>query len=191
MKYHRLFLFSFPKIIDFCPMDIKLRSKISRIKAFVFDIDGVFTDAKLLIGENSVERFFNMKDGYAVQMAAKAGYKLAVISGGKQESIRTRMRALSIEEIHLAVPVDSKAQVMSDLLSQWKLTEEEVMYMGDDIPDLLLMQNTELFKICPADAAEEVIEIADYVCTKKGGDAAVREAISLIMKTQNTWMKFF
>lgn len=172
-------------------MDIKLRSKLSKIKTFIFDVDGVFTDARLIVTDTSVDRVFNVRDGYAVQMALKAGYKTAVISGGKQESIRTRLGGLGINEIHLSVSTDGKPAVFEKLLEDWGISAEEVVYIGDDIPDLLLMKNSKVFKACPADAEPEVIEVADYVSPINGGAGVVRDVIKLVMKEQGNWMKVF
>ncbi len=172
-------------------MDLRLKSRLSKIKTLIFDVDGVFTDATIIVTDTEVLRTFNVRDGYALQMCIKAGYKTAVISGGKQESIRTRLGGLGVPEIHLCVSTDGKPQVLDDLMEKWQLEEEEVLYIGDDIPDLLLMQNRKIFKACPADAEPEVLAEADYVCHKNGGAGAVREVIELVMKTQNTWLKQF
>jgi 3-deoxy-D-manno-octulosonate 8-phosphate phosphatase (KDO 8-P phosphatase) len=170
-------------------MDIKLRSRLSKIKAFVFDVDGVFTDARLIVSDEGVDRIFNVRDGYAVTMAKKAGYRMAVISGGRQENIRTRLGGLGIHEIFLSVSTDGKLKVFKELMEDWALVEEEVLYIGDDIPDLLLMQGTNVLRACPADAEPEVIAIAEYISSRKGGDGAVRDVIKLVMKEQEKWMK--
>lgn len=172
-------------------MDIKTRIKISKISTFVFDVDGVFTDARITVTDNGVDRVFNVRDGYAVQMLIKAGFKTAVISGGKQENIRTRLGGLGIDEIQLAVGTADKPGVFKELLEEWNITEEEVLYIGDDIPDLLLMKGFNVFKACPADAEPEVLEVADYISPFNGGAGAVRDVIKLVMKEQGKWMKVF
>ncbi|MGR3810486.1 KdsC family phosphatase [Jiulongibacter sp. NS-SX5] len=170
-------------------MEFRTKGRIKKITTLIFDVDGVFTDGSIIVTETDVQRVFNVKDGYAVQMALKAGYKLAVISGGKQESIRTRLGGLGIPEIHLAVSTHGKPAVLDQVLEKWNLEEEQVLYIGDDIPDLLLMKGRNIFKACPADARPEVLESADYICQKNGGHEAVREVIELVMKIQDTWMK--
>lgn len=172
-------------------MDLRLKGRIAKISTLIFDVDGVFTDGTIIVSDSEVQRVFNVKDGYAVQMALKAGYKLAVISGGKQESIRTRLGGLGIPEIHLSVSTDGKPGILDAVLGKWNLAEEEVLYIGDDIPDLLLMKGRKLFKACPADARPEVLEQTDFICPSRGGHGAVRDVIELVMKTQNTWMKQF
>lgn len=172
-------------------MDIKLKSKLSKISTFVFDVDGVFTDATLLVGENDVQRIFNVRDGYAVQIAVKSGYRMAVISGGKQKSIATRLSALGVQDVYLSVGTDQKLPVFQEYISQHKLQEEEILFIGDDIPDYLLMKNTKVMACCPADAVEEVKGICDFITPNVGGRGAVRDVIELVMKAQNKWMKVF
>jgi 3-deoxy-D-manno-octulosonate 8-phosphate phosphatase (KDO 8-P phosphatase) len=172
-------------------MDIKLKSKLSKITTFVFDVDGVFTDATLLVGESDVQRVFNVRDGYAVQIAVKSGYRMAVISGGKQKSIATRLSGLGIQDVYLSVGTDQKLSVFQEYIAKNNLQEEEVLFIGDDIPDYLLMKNTNVLACCPADATEEVKGICDFITPNIGGKGAVRDVIELVMKAQNKWMKVF
>jgi 3-deoxy-D-manno-octulosonate 8-phosphate phosphatase (KDO 8-P phosphatase) len=160
-----------------------------KIKAFVFDIDGVFTDATLTVTEDDVTRTFNVRDGYAVQMAVRSGYQVAVISGGKQESIVRRMNAIGIKDVYINVGTAEKPAVMKGYLDKIGLSPEEVLYIGDDIPDLLLMNAFPVLACCPADAVPEVLERAEYITTAPGGKGAVREVIEWVMKAQDTWMK--
>lgn len=172
-------------------MDIKLKSKLSKITTFVFDVDGVFTDATLIVGESDVQRIFNVRDGYAVQIAVKSGYRMAVISGGKQKSIATRLSGLGIQDVYLSVATDKKLLVFQEYIALNNLQEEEILFIGDDIPDYLLMKNTKVLACCPADATEEVKSICDFITPNIGGKGAVRDVIELVMKAQNKWMKAF
>jgi 3-deoxy-D-manno-octulosonate 8-phosphate phosphatase (KDO 8-P phosphatase) len=172
-------------------MDIKLKSKLSKITTFVFDVDGVFTDATLIVGESDVQRIFNVRDGYAVQIAVKSGYRMAVISGGKQKSIATRLSGLGIQDVYLSVATDKKLLVFQEYIALNNLQEEEILFIGDDIPDYLLMKNTKVLACCPADATEEVKGICDFITPNIGGKGAVRDVIELVMKAQNKWMKAF
>ena len=172
-------------------MEIRIKEKLSRITTFVFDVDGVFTDGTILVGENDIQCIFSVRDGYAVQMAANQGYKMAVISGGKQESIKKRLQGLGINDVFLAVGTDQKPIIFEKYLSDNKLKEDEVLYIGDDIPDLLLMQKFKIFSCCPQDSSQEVLDFADFICEKSGGKGAVREVIEMVMKYQKTWMKGF
>jgi 3-deoxy-D-manno-octulosonate 8-phosphate phosphatase (KDO 8-P phosphatase) len=172
-------------------MDIQLKSKLSKITTFVFDVDGVFTDATLIVGESDVQRIFNVRDGYAVQIAVKSGYRMAVISGGKQKSIATRLSGLGIQDVYLSVATDKKLLVFQEYIALNNLQEEEILFIGDDIPDYLLMKNTKVLACCPADATEEVKGICDFITPNIGGKGAVRDVIELVMKAQNKWMKAF
>jgi 3-deoxy-D-manno-octulosonate 8-phosphate phosphatase (KDO 8-P phosphatase) len=172
-------------------MDIQLKSKLSKITTFVFDVDGVFTDATLIVGESDVQRIFNVRDGYAVQIAVKSGYRMAVISGGKQKSIATRLSGLGIQDVYLSVATDKKLLVFQEYIALNNLQEEEILFIGDDIPDYLLMKNTKVLACCPADATEEVKSICDFITPNFGGKGAVRDVIELVLKAQNKWMKAF
>ena len=173
------------------PMDIKLKAKLSKITTFVFDVDGVFTDATLLVGEDDTQRVFNVRDGYAVQMAAKSGYRLVVISGGKQKSIGTRLSGIGVTDIFLSVGTDQKLPVFQKYILETNINEDEILFIGDDIPDYLLMKATNVLSCCPADATEEVKAVCDYISPINGGKGAVRDVIELVMKAQGKWMKVF
>jgi 3-deoxy-D-manno-octulosonate 8-phosphate phosphatase (KDO 8-P phosphatase) len=172
-------------------MKIELQEKLKKITTFIFDVDGVFTDAMLTVGDEDVLRVYNVRDGYAVHIAIKAGYKMAIISGGKQKSIEKRLGGLGIQDIYLSVATDKKLETYQLYKSKYGLKDEEILYMGDDIPDLLLMRNTEIFATCPTDAVAEVKEIVHYKSDLKGGQGAVRDVIELVMKAQNKWLTVF
>ena len=171
--------------------DLVLNERLKRIKTFVFDVDGVFTNATLTVGKDDVTRTFNVRDGYAVHMALKSGFKITIISGGKQESIITRMNVLGVEDVFIDVGTADKPSVLSEYLKNNNLQADEAIFVGDDIPDLLLMQSFPVLACCPADAVLEVQQFAAYITKAKGGDGAVREVIELVMKAQDKWMKVF
>lgn len=172
-------------------MNQNLTDKLNKVSTFVFDIDGVFTDANLTVTKDDVTRTFNVRDGYAVSMAIKSGYNVAVISGGKQESIISRMNSIGVKDVFIKVGTADKPQCLEDYLKLKNISAEEVLFIGDDIPDLLLMRAFPVFSCCPADAVEEVKAEADYVTNLQGGKGAVREVIELVMKAQDKWMKIF
>lgn len=172
-------------------MDIKLKSRLTKITTMIFDVDGVFTNATLTIGDTDVTRTFNVRDGYAVQMAAKAGYNLAAITGGKQDSILTRLNSIGIKNVFHKVGTNGKLVTYDKYLKQFNLAEEETLYVGDDIPDYLLMSDRNVLSMCPADAVDEVKAVCGYISPFRGGDGVVRDVIELVMKAQNTWMKQF
>lgn len=168
-----------------------LEERFKKITTLVFDVDGVFTDATLTVTKDDVTRTFNVRDGYAVQMALKSGYHIAVISGGKQESIVSRMNALGVSDVYIRVGTAEKPDILRAYLAQKEVSAEEVLFIGDDIPDLLIMEAFPVLACCPADAVTEVLERADYITTATGGRGAVREVIELVMKAQGKWMKTF
>src|SRR5690606_29186832 len=127
--------------------------KLHKIKAFVLDIDGVLTDATVLVTETGEQlRRFNVRDGYALQLAVKKGYRICVISGGKSQSVVLRMQGLGITEVHLGV--DRKIEVYDQFLKERALSKDQVLYIGDDIPDVPVMKEAGV-SACPSDAVEE------------------------------------
>jgi len=162
-----------------------LFDQLKQIKAFVFDVDGVFSDGSILVTEQGEQlRIFNTKDGYAVQLAVKKGYPMAVITGGKSEGVKKRMQGLGIKDIYLNV--HDKRAVLRDWLSENQLTLADILYMGDDIPDLENMKVAG-FPACPADAVEEIKAVSTYISPKNGGAGAVRDVIEKVMKLQGSW----
>jgi 3-deoxy-D-manno-octulosonate 8-phosphate phosphatase (KDO 8-P phosphatase) len=159
--------------------------KIKQIKAFVFDVDGVLTDGIIHVTESGDQlRQFNIKDGYALQLAVKRGYKIAVITGGRSEGVRLRLKGLGVTDIFMYV--DSKIQVFNQYLEDNELSASQVLYMGDDVPDLQVMQLSGL-PVCPADAVEEIKAISQYVSPKDGGRGCVRDILEKVLKIQNQW----
>jgi 3-deoxy-D-manno-octulosonate 8-phosphate phosphatase (KDO 8-P phosphatase) len=159
--------------------------KLHLIKAFIFDVDGVLTDGIVHVTETGEQlRQFNIKDGYALQLAVKRGYKMAVISGGRSAGVKLRLQGLGITNIFMGV--DSKIEVYNQFILDHQLKAEEILYMGDDIPDLLLMKLAGL-PVCPADAVEEIKSISLYISPKTGGKGCVRDVIEKVLKIQNKW----
>ncbi|MGK6352130.1 KdsC family phosphatase [Parapedobacter sp. DT-150] len=162
-----------------------LFDKFKQVKAFVFDVDGVLSDGNVLVTEQGEQlRSFNIKDGYALQLAVKKGYPIAVITGGKSAGVEKRMRGLGISDVYLGV--DDKKAVLHDWLAHAGLTLDDILYMGDDLPDLHNMKSVGL-PTCPADAVEEIKAVAAYTSFRNGGAGAVRDVIEKVMKLQGTW----
>jgi len=156
------------------------------ITTMIFDYDGVFTDGKVILTESGEQlRTANVKDGYALQLAVKKGYRIAVISGGTSESIKHRMHGLKIMDVF--IKVDHKIHVYKDYLKKHNLKKEEVMFMGDDIPDLQVMQEAGVV-VCPYDAAEEIKALSHYISHLKGGDGCVRDIVEQVLKVQGKWL---
>ena len=163
------------------------KAKLGKITTFIFDFDGVLSDGMVLLTEEGgYLRQTNVKDGYALQLAVKKGYRIAIISGGKAEGMRTRLFGLNIEDVHLGVP--DKEVAYQALKEKYNLQDDEIVYMGDDIPDYGVMKQVGV-ACCPADAAIEIKEISDYISDKQGGKGCVRDIIEQVLKLHNVWMK--
>jgi len=162
------------------------KENLARITTLIFDYDGVLTNGVILITNTGDQlRTGHVKDGYALQLAIKSGYKVAVISGGYSESMRHRCNALKLTDVFLGV--ENKLEVLEEYLSKNGLTPEEVLYMGDDIPDYHVMKRVGM-PVCPADAAEEIKSISLYISHFDGGQGCVRDVIEQVMKIQGKWM---
>ena len=159
---------------------------LKKIKAFVFDVDGVLScDVIPLHPNGDPMRTVNIKDGYALQLAVKKGYQVAIITGGYTESVRIRFSRLGIQYIYMNSSV--KMNDFRDFMEKTGLKPEEVLYAGDDIPDYEVMKNVGL-PIAPADAAPEVKSIAKYITACRGGDGVARDVIEQTLKAQDPWM---
>lgn len=161
---------------------------LDRIKCFVFDVDGVLTDGTVLALETGEQaRSFNIKDGYGIEKALQAGYKVAIISGGNQVGVRKRLEFLKISHIYLGVK--DKVVTLDALCKELEITPQEMVFVGDDLPDYDVMRICGL-PCCPADATHEIREISMYVSTRNGGNGCVREVVEMVMKKHGTWRKF-
>lgn len=161
------------------------KDKLRNIKAFAFDVDGVFSNNVLLHPSGDLMRFMNIKDGYAVQLAVKKGFPVAIITGGNSASVRTRFENLGVTDIYLKS--SNKLEDFNEFLIRYELTADQVLYMGDDIPDMDVMRIAGI-PSCPADAAEEVKEIAMYISPKEAGNGCVRDVIEQVLKIHGAWI---
>ncbi|HIX46013.1 MAG TPA: HAD hydrolase family protein [Candidatus Barnesiella excrementipullorum] len=160
---------------------------LSLIKAFAFDIDGVLSPSTIpLFPGHGPTRMVNVKDGYALQLAVKTGYPIAIITGARGESIEQRYAALGIKHIYMGANI--KIEVLHQWLDEVKIKADEVLYMGDDIPDYEVMRTVGL-PCCPSDAAPEICAIAKYISPIQGGYGCARDVIEQILKAQNNWMQ--
>ncbi|MBU2652294.1 MAG: HAD hydrolase family protein [Bacteroidetes bacterium] len=156
------------------------------VNTLVFDYDGVLTDGTVILQESGEPlRTANVKDGYALQLAAKNGYRIVIISGGKSTSMHNRFKALNINDIFLGV--EKKLDVFNHYIKKHKIDLDHVLYMGDDIPDYEIMKEVGI-PVCPADAADEIKRISIYISHLKGGEGCARDVIEQVMKVQNKWM---
>jgi 3-deoxy-D-manno-octulosonate 8-phosphate phosphatase (KDO 8-P phosphatase) len=159
---------------------------LKNISTFIFDYDGVLTDGSVIMtSDGEAYRVSNVKDGYALQLAKKKGYRVAVISGARSESMSQRMKALQISDVFLGV--EKKRDVFHAYLQEHGILPSAVLYMGDDIPDYEVMLDAGV-PTCPADAAEEIRSVAKYISHYNGGKGCVRDVIEQVLKVQGKWM---
>ncbi|CAM3437188.1 3-deoxy-D-manno-octulosonate 8-phosphate phosphatase KdsC [Flavobacterium longum] len=159
------------------------------ITTFIFDVDGVLTDSSVHVtSSGELLRVMNIRDGYAMKAAVDSGYHVCVISGGSNDGVRIRLENLGITEIYLGAP--DKVALFENYIKAYNIQPEQVLYMGDDIPDYHVMQRVGL-PTCPQDAAPEIKSISKYVSHKTGGRGAVRDVIEQVMKVQHKWLKYF
>lgn len=162
-----------------------LLAQFKNIDTFILDLDGVLTDGNVLISESGEQlRTMNIKDGYAIQLALKNGYRICVISGGKSETVLARLHGLGVKDIFLGV--SDKSEILSKYLKVHNLNYLQVLYMGDDIPDIPAMKKVAV-SACPSDAADEVRMMAHYTSDKKGGRGCVRDVIEKVMRIRQNW----
>jgi 3-deoxy-D-manno-octulosonate 8-phosphate phosphatase (KDO 8-P phosphatase) len=155
------------------------------IGVFVFDVDGVMTDGTLqVLGNGELSRQMNIKDGYALQLAVKKGYRVAVISGGKSPGVVKRLQGLGITDIFTGV--GGKSEVLDAYLAKYAIPPEKILYMGDDMPDLAAMKRVGL-PACPADAVPEIKAICRYISFAVGGRGCVRDVIEKVLKLNGHW----
>lgn len=155
------------------------------IKTFIFDVDGVMTNSELLILEDGkLLRKMSIRDGYALKMAVNAGYKIAVITGGKSEGVRSRLRALGIVDIYLGY--QDKLEAYEEFIHAYEINEDTILYMGDDIPDYQVMRRVG-FPTCPQNAATEILQLSQYVSPYNGGEGCVRDVIEKVLKLNYQW----
>jgi 3-deoxy-D-manno-octulosonate 8-phosphate phosphatase (KDO 8-P phosphatase) len=159
---------------------------LTGITTFIFDYDGVMTDGSVITtNDGEPLRITNVKDGYALQLARKKGYNVAVISGAKSRSMEHRLKMLQVEDVFLGVEI--KKDVFLKYLKDNEIDAREVLYMGDDIPDFEVMQLAGV-SACPADAAEEIKSVSKYISHFPGGKGCVRDVIEQVMKVHGKWM---
>ncbi|MDC6478410.1 HAD-IIIA family hydrolase [Flavobacteriaceae bacterium] len=161
------------------------KTLLPNIKTFIFDVDGVLTDGKILItNEGELLRSFDTKDGYAMKCALVQGYKIAIITGGRNQGVEERFKELGVYDIFMGAHY--KLDAFQDLLDNYDLDPETILYIGDDVPDIPVMEKVGL-GCCPADAVSDVKAMADYVSHKNGGEGCVRELIEQVLRVQGKW----
>ena len=163
-----------------------LNDMLTKVTTFIFDYDGVMTDGTVYMDSNGDPlRTSNVKDGYALQLAGKLGFHVAVISGAVVTNITRRLNMLGVKDVFTGVP--DKTVKLEEYMKENYLSPEQVVFMGDDIPDLQVMRRVGV-AACPADAAEEVKQISHFISDRPGGRGCVRDIIEQTLKAQGKWM---
>jgi 3-deoxy-D-manno-octulosonate 8-phosphate phosphatase (KDO 8-P phosphatase) len=161
-------------------------SRLKLIKTFIFDMDGVLTDGNLLLDhENNWLRKMNIRDGYALQLAARSGFNIIVISGSDSEEVKNRLQKLGITNVFMKIT--DKEKFLKEMIFRKELLLNETLYMGDDIPDYSCMKIAGI-AACPKNAAAEIKEISAYISTFNGGEGCVRDVIEKVLKLNNKWV---
>jgi len=159
---------------------------LQRVKAFAFDVDGVLSSPKIYVHpDGDLIRTMNTKDGYAIQYAVKRGYPIAIITGGRTESVGMRFKNLGLSDIYMGSA--HKVQDFEDFITKYGFSAEEVLYMGDDLPDFHVMKKAGI-ACCPADAVEEIKSISHYISHLNGGEGCVRDVIEQVLRLHGRWM---
>jgi 3-deoxy-D-manno-octulosonate 8-phosphate phosphatase (KDO 8-P phosphatase) len=164
---------------------MSLLASFKNITTFVFDVDGVLTDGNVLVLEDGQQaRTMNIKDGYAIQLAMKQGYHIIIISGAVSNAVKNRLHKLGVTDIYMGVA--DKIGVLAKHMELKNIRKEQVLYMGDDMPDMDVMKLAGL-ACCPQDAVPEIKHISRFISGNKGGQGCVREVIEKVLKLNGHW----
>lgn len=163
------------------------KEDIAAVRAFVFDVDGVFTDGGIMpVPGDDFIRKYNAKDGYAIAYAIKAGYLVAIMTGGRGEMLKKRFEMLRVTKF--VSNCAEKLKALEEFMVENSLSPEQVVFMGDDIPDYEAMQAVGI-AVCPSDAVPEIVEISQYVSQFEGGKGCVRDIVEQVLRARGDWMK--
>lgn len=159
---------------------------LDKIKAVIFDVDGVLSRQTISLASSGEPlRTVNIKDGYAIQLAQKMGLRIAILTGGTTEAIRKRYEGLGVEDIFMGCAV--KIHTYDEFLAKYQLSDEEIIYVGDDIPDYEVMRRCGC-PCCPADACSDIKSISRYVSSANGGEGVGRDIVEQVLRAQGHWL---
>jgi len=162
------------------------KEDLVRVKAFIFDIDGVLSLQTISLNSFGVpNRTVNLRDGYALQLAMKKGYHIGIISGSSSKDYQKRLKRLGVSDIYLKSR--NKLDDFKGFLKKHGLNKSDVLFMGDDIPDFEVMKEAGI-PVCPSDADSEIKQISSYISDKKGGEGCARDVIEQVLRLHNKWM---
>ncbi len=164
---------------------LNFKQALTKITTLIFDVDGVMTDGKVLVMENGeMVRNINSKDGYALHLAVQKGYKIVIITGGNNVAVKNALSRTGITDVF--INQHDKLQCYKDYIYANNLTDEEILYMGDDLPDWEVMKRVGV-AACPNNSATEIKEICQYISSLKGGEGCVRDIIEQVLRVQGNW----
>ncbi len=169
-------------------MSKNYKEKLKNISTLIFDVDGVFTDNTLYLqkGEQPMRKM-NVKDGYALQLAAKNGFRIAIITGGRSQAVKERFEGLGLKSEDIHMGSQNKMAVFREFIEKNDIDPETVLYMGDDIPDYHVMKLVGL-ACCPQDATDDIKEVSHYVSFRNGGEGCVRDILEQLMRLKGHWL---
>ncbi len=163
-------------------MDYRL---FDQITTFIFDVDGVLTNSQILITEDGqLLRSMSTRDGQAIKFALDAGFHVAIITKGGSQGVKSRLQGLGITDIY--EKLETKQAAFDELVAKYSLKKEDILYMGDDLPDIPLLKQVGL-SCCPYDASRDVLAMSTYISSERGGHGAVREVIERVLRCQGKW----
>lgn len=164
---------------------LNFKQRLTKITTILFDVDGVMTDGKVMVMETGeMVRNMNSKDGYALNLAIKKGYRIAIISGGNNLAVKNALARNGITDVFIGQ--HDKLACYNDYVELHNLKSEEIVFMGDDLPDHEIMSRVGL-AVCPNDAVQEIKDICQYISPKNGGEGCVRDIIEQILRVQSNW----
>ncbi|MBD0849358.1 KdsC family phosphatase [Maribacter arenosus] len=170
-------------------MDKSYKQYLKDITTFVFDVDGVFTDGTVLVtSEGELLRRMSVKDGFALKTAVNKGYNVCIITGGTNEGVKMRLQGLGVTTFYMGA--HNKAEPLDEYLEDYGISPDNVLYMGDDLPDIAPMQMIAL-PTCPQNAVQEVKATCKYISHKSGGDGCVRDVVEQVLKVRGDWFEDF
>jgi len=163
---------------------MNFKERLNKITTFIFDVDGVISGERVYFFDDKPIKSFNLKDGYAIQLAIKKGYKICIISGSRSEALKERLAKLGVEYLYFMQ--HDKLACYKDFNQENNLKDGEILYKGDDLPDWEVMSRVGV-PVCPFDASPEIKQISVYISSRKGGEACVRDIIEQVMRCQGKW----
>ncbi len=170
-------------------MEKSYKTLLHQITTFVLDVDGVLTDGTVLVtSEGEMLRTMSIKDGYAIKVAIQKGFKVCIITGGTNEGVKKRLQGLGVTDFYMGS--HNKVDALDEYLDIYDIPRQEVLYMGDDIPDVPAMQQVAL-PCCPQNAVPEVKRVAKYISHINGGQGCVRDVVEQVLKVKGHWMENF